>query len=280
MGGGLCRSAEAAFTGALPLALSISLPVARSFVQSTMESDSIDPFLPSHVSAFLSSSFPLSLSSPSSLHSQRSFALSLFQRYHHPPVPTLSEEQLTALVHDLLLHSIDLVPSILGPLFSHSLSHTRTLLLSPTRSDRLHLQAVFTAHQRRTEQRLTQWLHSVKASEVVVAQRMWRRLSERGQASGGVTEAVFVEGWAEVSEEVMGEEGRRMLRDDVEVWEEEDGGGKVEASDTVDAASGGRGGKERRSMDSGGAEVSGCEEESAPTLVEPFASRDRDAINE
>ena len=208
MGGGLCRPADA-FPGALPLSLSIALPLTRHFVQATLEQSDIDPFLPSHVSAFLSSSLPPSLSSPSTAPSQQQFARALFRQYHHPPLPTLTLQQVVTLVHDLLLHSSSALPSLLSPLFSQSLSVVRTHLHPVTRNERALLAAAFAAHQRRAEERLRRWLDGVREHEEAVGEAVWKRLLERS-AGRGVTEAVFVDEWAAVSEEVMATEARAI----------------------------------------------------------------------
>ena len=250
MGGGLCRPSpsdggeDGDFPGCLALALSLTLPTTRSFVTTTLTTDTTDPFRPSHVAAFLTSSLLSPASpSPSPSPSSRTFARLLFHRYHLPssPSPHLTQPELQRLLHDLLTHTLHLLPHLLSTLFSSSLTLTHSLLSSPPHPTPAsppppspspfprrsppppppHLSSPFDLHRQRAEARLSAWLRGVQAREEEVGGKVWEGLRARGgggtagggeggRDGGGVTCEVFEEGWEEVSEGVMWGEGGGM----------------------------------------------------------------------
>jgi len=213
MGGGLCRPSDV-FSASLPLAISTALPINRSFMHDAILTADIDPWLASDVQSFLLPALASSLALPQELRKQQALAQSLFARYHHSHTATLSQPQLAALIHDHLTATAAYAPQLIAAAMVDShrqlltlIAHHRATATPLTRDTRRHIEQRTKQAEQRTNQLITQWLHTLRQREGQLTQEVWERLVERGRASGGggggVTEAVFVEWWQWVSDEVM-----------------------------------------------------------------------------
>ena len=208
MGGGLCRPSDV-FSASLPLAVATALPLHRSFLHDALLTPNLDPWQASDVQSFLSPALAASLALPQEQRKQQAFAQSLFARYHHSATPALSHAQLGALVHDYLAATVEQVPQLVSAVMADSQRQLLTLIAhhrsaTPlTRDERRHIDARTRQAEAHTNQLLAAWLHSLRQREAQLTHELWQRLSEKGKGAGGVTEAVFVEWWQAVSDEVM-----------------------------------------------------------------------------
>ena len=208
MGGGLCRPSDV-FSASLPLAISTALPINRSFMHDAILTPDIDPWLARDVQSFLSPALAASLSLPQEQRKQQAFAQSLFARYHHSHTATLSHSQLAALVHDYLTATAAYAPQVIAAVMADSHRQLLTLLAhhrptTPvTRDQRKQLDTQTKQAQTSTTHLVTHWLHSLQLREAQLTNEVWERLVERGKGWGGVTEAVFMEWWHVVCDEVM-----------------------------------------------------------------------------